>query len=1045
MSERDAEERTFLGAVVGWSLRHRPLVLVLTLLLVLAGARSAANLRLDAFPDTTPVQVQINTVAPALTPPEIEAQITIPIEGAIGGIPRLVEARSISKAGLSQVTAVFTDGTDPYFARQLLLERLQAVELPDGIPAPELGPIATGLGEIFHYVVEGEGWSLADLTTLHDWTIRPRLLSVPGVAEVNTWGGERRVFEVLADPARLARSNLTLDDLFEALDANNRAVGGGYVQKSGELHLVQGSALAGTTAEIGAIVLAAKDGVPVRVRDVAEVREGHALRRGAVTANGRGEVVLGLGFMLSGENSHDVATRLRERLAEVRAALPEGVIVREVYDRTELVDRVLHTVQENLLVGALLVIAVLFAFLGDLRSGLVVAAVIPLSMLAAAEGMVRLGIAGTLMSLGALDFGLLVDGAVILVENAVRRLRGASPDESTVDVVRRAAVEVRRPTLFGELIIAVVFLPVLTLEGIEGKMFRPMAATLLLALAGSFVLSLTLVPVLASYVARRGARAAEERPHWSDRLAERGYRPLVRRVVARPGRVIAAALALCLLAAVPAARLGAEFIPRLSEMAVVANTVRLAGVSLDESVRYGGRLEEILRAEFPDEIRDVWTRTGTAQVATDPMGIELSDVFVTLTPRRDWTRARTQDELVARMQEAVAGLPGMRVVFTQPIEMRLNEMTAGIRTDVGVKIFGDDLDVLRAKADEVAAVLEAIPGAADVYVEQITGQPVVNVTVDREAVARHGIPAGHVLELVEAVGGRKVGEVRDGRMRFDLMVRLPERFRADPEAIGAILVPASSGELIPLERLAKITWVEGASTITREWQRRRIVVQCNVRDRDVGGFVAELRDRLDRDVPPPPGGYLQVAGQFEHLERARARLAVVVPIALILIGILLQASLGSLRDAALVFTAAPFAAVGGVAALAVRGLPFTVSAAIGFVAVSGVAMLAGLVLASTTRRLVQGGAPPGRSIEDAAVLRLRPVLMTTLVASLGFVPMALNTGVGAEVQRPLATVVIGGVLSANALTLVVLPALLRRFGGAGTRPDRPDPGPVAAG
>jgi cobalt-zinc-cadmium resistance protein CzcA len=1018
-----ADDRSFLGAVVGWSLRHRALVLVVSAALTFLGARALVHLPLDAFPDTTPVQVQINTVAPALSPEEIEAQITIPVEQAVAGIPRLADVRSISKFGLSQVTATFRDGTDPYFARQLLLERLSAVELPEGVARPEMGPIATGLGEIYHYLVTGEGWTLRDLTTLHDWSIKPRLLSVPGVAEVNTWGGERKQFHVVCDPARLAKHGLAFDDLFDALRENNRSVGGGYIEKAGEMHLVQGTGLATTPEQIAAIAVTSKGGVPVLVRDVAEVREGHEIRRGAATANGRGEVVLGLGFMLSGENSHDVAARLAARMDEIRPTLPPGVEVREVYLRTELVDRVLHTVQESLAGGAILVVAVLFLFLGDLRAGLVVASVIPLSMLAAAGGMIELGIAGSLMSLGAIDFGLLVDSAVIMVENAVRRLREAGPGARVVEVVRRAAVEVRRPTLFGELIIAVVFLPVLTLEGIEGRMFRPTAATLLLALGGSFVLSLTLVPVLAGLALRPGRG---EGTHWSERFAERFYRPVVRRALARPGRVLAATLALVVAGGLLATRLGATFVPRLSEMAVVANMVRLAGVSLEESVRYGGRVEAHLLAKFPDEVRDVWVRTGTAEVATDPMGIELSDAFVTLKPRSEWRRARTQEELVQRMEEELAQFPGMRVVFTQPIEMRINEMIAGIRTDVGVKIFGDDLDSLRVKAEEVNDVLASIPGVADAYVEQITGQPVLRVEVDRDAIARHGVSAAHVLEVVEALGGVTVGEVRDGPRRFDLAVRLAERYRRDPEEVGRILIPTASGARIPLGRLAKVRQEEGASTITHEWQRRRIVVQCNVRGRDVAGFVADVRERLKEDLELPPGWHVEIAGQFEHLERAQARLRIVVPLALLLIGFLLHMSLGSVRDAALVFTAAPLAAVGGVIALLLRGLPFTISAGIGFVAVSGVAMLAGLVLVSTVRRMEGEGVPTLRAIEDAAVLRLRPVLMTTLVASLGFVPMALNTGVGAEVQRPLATVVIGGVVAANLLTLVVLPALLRR-------------------
>ncbi|MGQ0720585.1 MAG: efflux RND transporter permease subunit [Candidatus Eiseniibacteriota bacterium] len=1014
-----------LEAVITWSLGHRTLVVVLSVVVALAGALALAHLPIDAFPDTTPVQVQVNTVAPALSPLEVEQQITLPVEQAIAGLPGLQDVRSISKFGLSQVTVTFEDGVSVWFARQVVGERLGAVELPASIEQPELGPVATGLGEIFHYIVRGDRHTLSELTTLHDWVIKPRLQSVAGVAEVNTWGGERKQYHVLADPSRLVKYDLTLDDVLKALAANNLSVGGGYIVRAGELHVVQGVALTTELRQIEDVVVTTHDAVPVRIRDLAEVVEGHEIRRGAVTEGARGEVVLGLGFLLMGENSHEVTERLRARLDEIRPILPEGVEVETVYERTELVDHVLHTVKENLLEGALLVIAVLFAFLGNLRAGLIVAAAIPLSMLFAVHGMLRFGIAGSLMSLGAIDFGLIVDSSVILIENTVRRLGDAGGRRPTLEVVREATLEVRKPTMYGELIIAIVFLPVLTLEGIEGKLFRPMALTLLFALGASLLLSLTLMPVLASLALGRVREAREPRVvGW----VKRAYQPLLVRAIQRPGPVIAGALVLLAAGAAVGTRLGSEFIPRLSEMSIVINTVRLSGVSLEESVRYGGRLEKLLLEKYPDEIRDVWVRTGTAEVATDPMGMELSDVFIMLKPRREWTRARDQAGLVQLLSSELSGLPGMRLVFTQPIEMRVNEMIAGIRTDLGVKIFGDDLDLLREKAAEIGTLIEGVEGAADVYVEQITGQPVLEVRVDQGALARHGVPAAHVLELVEAIGGIRVGEIREDQRRFDLMVRLPERYRSDPEAVGRILLPAASGERIPLEQLADVRQIEGPSTITREWQRRRIVVQCNVRGRDVGGFVEEVRDRIGQEVSLPAGTFVSYAGQFEHLERARLRLYLVVPLALGLIFFLLYTSTGSLRDALLIFTAAPFATVGGVLALAVRGMPFTVSAGIGFVAVSGVAMLAGLVLVSTIRRMADEGVAFEEAIEESALVRLRPVLMTTLVASLGFVPMALNTGVGAEVQRPLATVVVGGVLSANGLTLLVLPALYRLFG-----------------
>lgn len=1016
-----------LNAIITWSLNHRFLVIALTLVLVAGGVHALLRLPVDAFPDTTPVQVQINTTAPALSPLEIEQQITFPVEQAIAGLPSLDEVRSISKFGLSQLTVTFDDGTDIYFARQLVMERLQTVELPEGIDRPEMGPVATGLGEIYHYVVTSPNHTLQELTTLHDWVIKPRLRSVPGVAEVNTWGGERKQYHVLTDPVRLVKYDLTLDDVLSALATNNLNVGGGYLVQAGELHLVQGISLTTNLQQIGNIVIAAYDGVPIHIRDVGGVREGHEIRRGAATANGKGEVVLGLGFMLMGENSHAVTSLLRERMSEIQETLPEGVQVTPVYERTELVDQVLETVKENLLEGALLVIAVLFAFLGSLRAGLIVAVAIPLSMLFAAHGMMRFGIAGSLMSLGAIDFGLIVDSSVIMIENSVRRLAAPERCTSVLDTVRDAAIEVRKPTMYGELIIAIVFLPVLTLEGIEGQLFRPMALTLLFALAGSLILSLTLMPVLASLVLKGQIR---ERENWFVRATKRAYAPVVHFAIRRRRLVLVGTLVLLTCGAALGTLIGSEFLPRLSEGGIVINTVRLSGVSLEESVRYGSQLEKIILEKYPDEVRDVWVRTGTAEVATDPMGIELSDVFITLNPRDEWTRERTQDDLVGLMSRELSGLPGMRLVFTQPIEMRVNEMIAGIRTDVGIKIFGNDLEVLRNIATQVGEVVGTIPGNADIYVEQITGQPVLQVRVDQDAIARHGVAAQHVLELVEAIGGVTVGEIRENQRRFDLVVRLPERYRSDPDAVRKILIPTATGGRIPLERLADIRQIEGPSTITREWQRRRIVVQCNVRGRDVGSFVEDARERIEEEVALPQGYYVSFAGQFEHMERARLRLMIVVPAALLLVFFLLYTSMNSVRDALIIFTGAPFAALGGLVALWVRGMPFTVSAGVGFVAVSGVAMLAGLVLVSTIKRILEAGASLEQAIEQSALTRLRPILMTTLVAALGFVPMAVNTGIGAEVQRPLASVVIGGVLSANALTLVVLPAIYRMFGRA---------------
>ncbi len=1017
-----------LTRTIDWSLRHRWGVLIGALALLVSGLLSFRALPIDALPDTTPTQVQVNAVAPALTPVEVERQLTLPIEQSLGGLPGLEEMRSISKFGLSQVTLQFREGTDVWFARQVINERLGEVALPAGLARPRLGPVATGLGEVFHYLVKSKTQSLEELGALHDWVIAPRLRSVPGVAEVNTWGGARRQWHVIVDPRRLQKFGLSLGDVYRALEANNANVGGGVVERGGAGSLVLGVGLLENGAQVEDVVIAAHRGVAVRVRDVARVEVGREIRRGATTADGEGEAVLGLGFMLMGENSHTVTAALAQRLEEVRESLPEGVVVEPVYERTELVDLVLSTVRESLVEGALLVIAVLFLFLGNVRAGLIVAAAIPLSMLFAFNAMLRFGIAGTLMSLGAIDFGLVVDSSVILVENAEKRLAEAPAGRGVLEVVRDAAIEVRKPTLFGELIIMGVYLPILALEGVEGKLFRPMALTVIFALLGSALLSMTLMPVLASFALRKGAARGAHREPWLVRVLQRGYQPLLGWALAHPRGVLGAALVLVLGAGIAATRLGREFVPRLSEGTVVINTVRLAEVSLTESVRYGTQLEKVLRARFPDEVKRVWTRTGSPEVATETMGIELADVFVTLQPRARWTRARTQDELVAEMKAELADMPGMRMAFLQPIEMRVNEMVAGVRSDVGIKLFGDDLDILKAKAREIEGLVRALPGAADVTVEQVTGQPVLEVRVDRAAISRYGIAARDVLDVVEALGTRKAGEVREGERRFDLAVRLAPEYRERPEKLATVLVAAPNGERIPLGRLTTVHEVTGPTAIQREWGKRRIVVQANVRGRDLGGFVAEVRRVLDARVELPPGYFLRFGGQFEHLERAWHRLLIVVPLALALVFGLLYLTYRRVLDTLRIFAGVPFALVGGVLALMARGLPFSISAAVGFIALSGVSVLGDMVLVSRVRHLLARGVALPEAIREAAVSRLRPVLMTSAVAAIGFVPMALNTGVGAEVQRPLATVVIGGLLSSTLLTLVVLPVLYAVFG-----------------
>ncbi|MCC7542717.1 MAG: efflux RND transporter permease subunit [Deltaproteobacteria bacterium] len=1015
-----------LAAILDWSLRHRAIVVLAWLGIAALGVVSALRLPLDAFPDTTPVQVQVNTAAPALSPLEIERQITAPVEWAISGLPRLEEVRSVSKFGFSQVTVTFEDGTDVLVARQLVTERVQSVELPPAIERPALGPVATGLGEVFHYLVLGRGHSAAELRTLQQWSIAPQLRSVRGVAEVNSWGGDERQVQVVVDPVRLQRFDLTLEELAEALEGGNANVGGGTLDRAGEAALVQGVGIATSTDDVAAMIVASREGVPVRVRDVARVVNGREIRRGAVTAMGRGEVVLGLGFMLIGENSRAVTEGLRMRLEEVRRTLPQGVQAEVVYDRTDLVSHVLRTVETSLLEGAALVMIVLLAFLGSARAGLVVTITIPLSMLFASNLMLQIGVAGSLMSLGAIDFGLVVDSGVIQIENAMHRLAGGVDQRSRRDVIRDAVHEVRKPTLFGELIICIVYLPILLLGGVEGKLFRPMALTVVFALAGSMLLSLTLIPVLASLVLPRNP---SHRPNFVVRAASWVYRPVLGFTLHRPWIVLAVAALVLANGAFLATRLGSEFVPRLWEGTVVLNTVRLAGVSLDESVRYGTRVERALLRRFPDEIERVWTRSGSPEVTTDPMGVEVSDVFIQLRPRERWRKAHHQDELVRMMSEELESLPGMRAAFTQPIEMRMNEMIAGIRSDLGVKLFGEDFDTLRAKAREIDTVLRGIRGAVDITTEQITGQPIVPVELDRTAIGRHGVRAREVLATVETLGGRRVGAIQEGERRFPIALRLDDIYRRDPAALGRALVTSASGERIPLRRLAKIGVVEGPSTINREWGRRRVVVQANVRGRDLGGFVDEARRTIESRVSLPEGYFVRYGGQFEHLESARLRLLIVVPAALLLIFVLLYVTFGRGSDALRVFSGVPFALVGGVVALWLRGLPFSISAAVGFVALAGVSVLGCMVLVSRFRQLVEGGLEPARAIHEAALSRLRPVLMTALVASVGFVPMAINTGVGAEVQRPLATVVIGGVMSSTLLTLLVLPALYSIFVG----------------
>jgi cobalt-zinc-cadmium resistance protein CzcA len=1018
---------------IGLVFRHRLLVVFAFVLCLGLGVWRMQHTAVDAFPDTTPGQVQVNAVAPALNPTEIEQQITLPLELAIAGLPGLVNVRSISKFGFAQVVATFDDHTHIYDARQLVTERLEGVALPPGIERPSLGPIATGLGEVFHYTLSSTSpdRTLDELRTLHDWVVKPALRQVAGVAEINAWGGFERQYHVIVDPAALVNHDLSIGQVISALEQNNQNVGGGRVLRSGESLLVHGMGRVSSVNEIGSIMLKARAGTPVRIRDVAEVALGHQIRRGAVTAQGEGETVLGLGFMLMGENSKEVTQNLRQRLESVRASLPDDVVLTTVYDRSELVGAVLQTVTHNLVAGAVLVILVLFVLLGKLRAGLIVASAIPLAMVFAFLGMYELAIAASLLSLGAIDFGIIVDGSVVMTESNMRALaekqrqlgRPLRASERLTSIIESSR-EVVRPIVFGMGIILVVFFPILTLHGMEGKLFRPMAWTFIFAMLGALAVAVTLSPLLSYYFLPRTLPEYDGR---GLKALQRAYSVVLAMVLRRQGWLLGLLAVVLAATAVIASRLGGEFIPKLTEGSIVINTIRLAGVSIDEAAAYNSRIERLLLAEFPDEIRHVWSRIGTAEVATDPMGIELSDIFITLKPRHEWQRAHSQAELVLVMQEELDDLPAVNMVFTQPIEMRINEMVSGIRSDVGIKIVGDDFDVLKQLSDQVQEILLTIEGAAEVAGEQMTGQPTLEIRLDHDQLARHGIPAREVLQFIEAVGARPVGEIIEGQRRFPLVVRLPDELRSDVGALAGTPIPTEAGPLLTLRMIAEVRETTGPATINREWGRRLIKVQCNVRGRDVGSFVDEARARLDRDLTLPAGYAIEWGGQFEHLQRSKLRFAVVVPMTLTLVFFLLYLSLRNLRDVVFIYTAIPFAVIGGVLSLWVRGMSFSVSAAIGFIALSGIAVLNGQVLVSAIRTIRDRGAPLREAVTTAARQRLRPVLATAITDAVGFFPMAISTGVGAEVQRPLATVVIGGVITTTLLTLLVLPAIYARF------------------
>jgi cobalt-zinc-cadmium resistance protein CzcA len=1050
-----------INRVLDLSIHNRWLVVLLALAVGALGAWNFTRLPIDAVPDITNVQVQVNTVAPGYSPLEVEQRITLPLETAMGGLPKLEYTRSLSRYGLSQVTVVFQDGTDIYFARQLVNERIQQAkdQLPPGIET-SMGPVSTGLGEIYMYAVEakpgarkpnGEPYSATDLRTIQDWIIKPQLRTVPGIVEVNTIGGYEKQFHVLPEPAKLMAYKLTFRDLMTALAANNANVGAGYIERNGEQYLVRTPGQVNTVDEIRDIVVGSRGGVPIRVGDVAEVKEGTDLRTGAATLDGK-ETVIGTTMLLIGENSRTAAQRVGRKLDEIAASLPDGVVARAIYDRTRLVEATIWTVEKNLLEGALLVIVVLFLILGDFRAAFVTACVIPLSMLFTITGMVENRISANLMSLGAIDFGIIIDGAVIVVENCLRLLAEEQHRRGRLltrterfGTILGASQEVMKPSLFGTLIIGVVYLPILTLTGVEGKMFTPMAITVLLALTGAAILSMTAVPAaVALFVTGRVA----EKENLFMRGAQRLYAPALEQALRLRFVIVGLAALLVAVSGVAASRMGGEFIPSLDEGDIAMHALRIPGTSLTQSVQMQEALEKAIK-EFP-EVKEVAAKIGTAEVATDPMPPNVADNFIMLKPRSEWPDPnRPKADLVEAMEKRVAEIPGNNYEFTQPIQMRFNELISGVRSDLGVKIFGDDLDTLLSIAAKVQSIVQSVPGAADVRTEQVSGLPVLTVKSNRATLARYGISLAELQEVVEiAVGGKDAGRVFEGDRRFDIIMRLPEHLRVDLDALSSLPIPVpvqpagtrengrkpivqtgigTAAPYVPLSAVAEIEVAPGPNQISRENGKRRVVVTANVRDRDLGSFVAEVQREVAAKVKLPAGYWIGWGGQFEQLVAASERLAIVVPVALLLIFVLLCMSLNSVGDALLVFSGVPLALTGGVAALALRDIPLSISAGVGFIALSGVAVLNGLVIISFIQRLRRDGMPVGQAVREGAMKRLRPVLMTALVASLGFVPMAIATGAGAEVQRPLATVVIGGIISSTILTLVVLPALYALF------------------
>ncbi|GAA0277953.1 CusA/CzcA family heavy metal efflux RND transporter [Pseudomonas rhodesiae] len=1019
--------------------------MIAVLIMAGIGIYSYQKLPIDAVPDITNVQVQINAAAPGYSPLETEQRITFPVETAMAGLPGLQQTRSLSRSGLSQVTVIFKDGTDIFFARQLINERLQVAkeQLPEGVEAV-MGPVSTGLGEIFLWTVEAEDGAVkedgtpytpTDLRVIQDWIIKPQLRNVPGVAEINTIGGYAKQFLVAPDPKRLATYKLTLNDLVAALESNNANVGAGYIERNGEQLLIRAPGQVGNIEDIANIVITSVDGAPIRISNVADVSIGKELRTGAATENGR-EVVLGTVFMLIGENSRTVSQAVAAKLADINRTLPEGVVAVTVYDRTNLVEKAIATVKKNLVEGAILVIAILFLFLGNIRAALITAMVIPLSMLFTFTGMFNNKVSANLMSLGALDFGIIVDGAVVIVENAIRRLAHAQHKHGRMltkaerfHEVFAAAGEARRPLIFGQLIIMVVYLPIFALTGVEGKMFHPMAFTVVMALLGAMILSVTFVPAaIAMFVTGK----VKEEEGVVMRTARLRYEPILKWVLGHRNIAFSAAVVLVVLSGVLASRMGSEFIPSLSEGDFAMQAMRVPGTSLTQSVEMQQRLEKAVIEQVP-EVERMFARSGTAEIASDPMPPNASDAYIMLKPQDQWPDPKKpRDELIAEVQKAAAGVPGSNYELSQPIQLRFNELISGVRSDVAVKVFGDDMDVLNNTANKIAAALKAVPGSSEVKVEQTTGLPVLTINIDREKAARYGLNIADVQNSIAiAVGGRTAGTLYEGDRRFDMVVRLPETVRTDVAGMSSLLIPvpanASQGAnqigFIPLSQVANLDLQLGPNQISRENGKRLVIVSANVRGRDLGSFVQEATASLDAKVQIPAGYWTTWGGQFEQLQSAAKRLQIVVPVALLLVMTLLFLMFNNLKDGMLVFTGIPFALTGGVVALWLRDIPLSISAGVGFIALSGVAVLNGLVMIAFIRGLREEGRTLRQAVDEGALTRLRPVLMTALVASLGFIPMALATGTGAEVQRPLATVVIGGILSSTALTLLVLPAL----------------------